>query len=208
MTPFPVGLAQDIYVPPPTSLMTNPSTRSDDRRPLWVEFQIHSPSSSLTDTSLTSEVNQQLQRLDSMLGNGPDGHNTLHLTEVPASTPSLTATLAIDKRDFVCVAELSILVSTLNTPFGLVENIVTRFGTVGNDEHPVLRRNYAGLLGSLSRDLFFSWVREGDMETVVRKSMGDEDPGLLMRPGFTMLMQRYGLELAADMARLGEVLGD
>lgn len=39
------------------------------------------------------------------------------------------------------------------------------------------------------------------METVLRKSMGDEESGLLMRPGFTMLMQRYGIELAAEMAR-------
>ncbi|KAG6355357.1 hypothetical protein INS49_003319 [Diaporthe citri] len=206
MTPFPVDLPERIYVPPPTSLMTNPSTRSDDRRPLWVEFQIHGPSSSPTDIPLTTEVNQQLRRLDSMLSSGPDGHNALHLAEVPASTPDLTAALAIDKRDFVCVAELSLLVSTLNSPSDLVENMVTRFGTVGGDEQAVLRGNYADLLGSLSRDLFFSWVREGDMETVLRKSMGDEEPGLVMRPGFTMLMQRYGLELAAEMARLGEVL--
>lgn len=210
MTPFPVDFLEDIYSPPPTSLMTNPSTRSDDRRPLWVEFQIHSPSSSsATDTSLTTEVNQQLRRLDSMLSNGPEGHNTLHLAEVPASTcPHLTGALAIDKRDFVCVAELSILVSTLNTPSNLVANIVTRFGTVGEDDRAVLRGNYTDLLCYLSRDLFFAWVREGDMEAVVRKSMGDEEPGLVMRPGFTMLLQRYVLELAAEMARLGQVQGD
>lgn len=206
MTPFPVDLPEGMYVPPPTSIMTNPSTRADDRRPLWVEFQVHNPSSSPPDISLTTEVNQQLRRLDSMLSNGPDGHNTLHLTEVPASTPDLTTTINIDKRDFVCVAELATLVSTLNSPSDLVENIVTCFGTV--DEQAVFRENYANLLGALSQDLFFSWVREGDMETVMRKSMGDEDPGLVMRPGFTMLMQRYMLEVSAELVRLNGVLGD
>lgn len=56
------------------------------------------------------------------------------------------------------MAELSILVSALNTPSDLVKNLVTRFGTVGggDDERAVLRGIYADLLGSLSRDLFFA----------------------------------------------------
>ncbi|KAI7780384.1 hypothetical protein LA080_016108 [Diaporthe eres] len=213
MTPFAVDLPRGIYVPPPTSLMTNLSTRGDDRRPLWVEFHIHNPSTSPRDLSLTTEVNQQLRRLDSRLSNGQDGHNTLGITEVPAQTPNLTDTLAIDKKDFICVAELSILVLTLNSPSDLVENIVTRYGTVGgHDERFVLRRNYADLLSSLSRDLFFAWVCEEDIESVLRKSIGDKEPGLVMRPGFTMVMQRYMLELAVDMAaeleRQCEVRGD
>lgn len=99
-------------------------------------------------------MSHQLRRLDTKLGNDPYGHNTLHLGEVPASTPCLATALAVTNKDRVCALELSILVETFSRPCRPLRALATRFGA--ERDWAAVLRNHADFLhvGALSRDMF------------------------------------------------------
>lgn len=135
ITPQPPSPQPNHFNPPPTSLLTLPSrqTPPDPKRPIWVDFYIHSsnphPQPAGPDdnqTKFTSELNTRLRTLDVTLSDGPGRRNTLGLVEIPAvalqvSSPSPGDGGAlrlipppISRRDWACAVEMYLLATTLN----------------------------------------------------------------------------------------------
>ncbi|KAJ0123896.1 hypothetical protein J7T55_012368 [Diaporthe amygdali] len=165
-----ISPGSSLYIPPPTILMTNASARPQAKRPIWVDFTVYSrppPKNTLTGI----EIPRQLKRLDSLLANGPDGHNTLHLAEIPSTAPDLTSILAVTKETYAYMAELTILVLTLNPLSGPLQYFLTRRGKVRDPA--VLRKNYLDFLSALSRDLVFQWDGEEDSDPTIWSSHQD-----------------------------------
>ncbi|KAK2601390.1 hypothetical protein N8I77_010844 [Diaporthe amygdali] len=182
-----ISPGSSLYIPPPTILMTNASARPQAKRPIWVDFTIYSrPPPKNTLTGL--EIPRQLKRLDSLLANGPDGHNTLHLAEIPSTAPDLTSILAVSKETYAYVAELTILVFTLNPLSGPLQYFLTRGGKVRDPA--VLRKNYLDFLSALSRDLVFQWDGEEDSDPTIWSS--HQDLRSMTLPGFLQpLIKKY-----------------
>lgn len=180
------------FVAPMTSLMTFPSTRRHDgRRPVWFDYYIHSPHPpSAASTSHESEVSKMLERLDTKLGDGPDGKNTLHLGEIPGSAPDVGVYLTVFRQDWACAIEMSLLLLELNGPSAIVQAVATRCGDVRPPS--AMLESYQDLLRYLAEKLYFSFLGEFDINTEVGRIASRDHIGRPEnRPGFLILMQKF-----------------
>lgn len=181
------------FVAPTTSLMTFPSTRShDERRPVWIDFHIHSAPAA---TNLyTSELNEVLKRLDTKLGNGPDGKNTLRLGEIPGSAPDAGMHLTVSRQDWACAIEMSLLLLELNGPSKRVQTVATYDGEV--DSPSIMLESYEALLRYLAEKLYFNFLGDVDIDSEVRRIARRDyicrPPWV--EPGFSVLMQKFALD--------------
>lgn len=185
------------FVAPTTSLMTLPSTRShDERRPVWVDFHIHSAPAATT--FYTSELNEVLKRLDTKLGDGPDGKNTLRLGEIPGSAPDAGTYLTVSRQDWACAIEMSLLLLELNGPSKKVQTVATYDGEV--DSPSIMLESYEALLRYLAEKLYFNFLGDVDLDSEVRRIARRDyicrPPWV--EPGFWMLMEKFASDRTVE----------
>lgn len=187
------------FVAPTTSLMTFPSTRShDERRPVWMDFHIHSVPPPPPDAILYAcELNEVLKRLDTKLGDGPEGKNTLRLGEIPGSAPDVGTYLTVSRQDWACAIEMSLLLLELKGPSHKVQLVATHCGEV--DSPSIMLESYEALLRYLAEKLYFTFLGDVDMDTEVRRIAYRDYIGRpYVTPGFLNLMQKVVSDRAVE----------